>query len=255
MKIISWNVNGIRAIEKKGELETLLRKENPDVLLLQEIKARKDQLSEFLTINNQYWQYYHSAEKVGYSGVSIWVRKKTFKEEPAMTVGMKGWNDSEGRIIRVDLANVIVFGVYFPNGGKSEEAWLDKLKFYDHFLDHVNELRADNKRVVWSGDLNVAHNPLDLARPKENEGNIGFRPEERSWLDRVIKDNWIDIFRKQNPELSSYTWWQMRTRARDRNVGWRIDYFFIDQADKPSVKTTGHLKGQKSNMNLIKKAV
>lgn len=243
MKLISWNVNGVRAVERKGALVELLNREKPDVLFLQETKARKEQLSNFLTLNEEYEQSYHSAQRAGYSGVSLWARKKSFGEVEVFR-GMEGWDDTEGRVIGFRSSELVFIGVYFPNGGKSEEAWREKLRFYDHFLEWVNALRSSGKRVVWCGDLNVAHNEIDLARPKENEGNIGFRPEERSWVDRVCEANWVDVFRQAYPETSSYTWWSMQTRARERDIGWRIDYFFVDSPDLDLVKSTAHLNQQ-----------
>lgn len=244
MKILSWNVNGIRAVERKKELQAFLDKEQPDLLFIQETKAQPEQLSDFLTANENFYQFYNSAEKKGYSGVSVWASKNTFKKEPQISTGMPGWDDHEGRIIRLDNGRFTFIGGYFPNGGKSEAAWEEKLVFYDHFLDYVNTLRSEKRKVIWAGDLNVAHNEIDLARPKENEKNIGFLPEERSWVDRVIAAGWIDIFRKRNPDKESYTWWSLQTRARARNVGWRIDYIMIDPSLEKKVKDAGHLNEQ-----------
>jgi exodeoxyribonuclease-3 len=244
MKIISWNINGIRAVEKKGELEKFLQNENPDIFFLQEIKAQKNQLSKFLTEHSEYHQYYHSAEKPGYSGVGAWVKKSIFPVAPAVQTGMPGWNDSEGRIITLDFDKFTAIGGYFPNGGKSEAAWAEKLVFYEHFLGYVNDLRKSGKMVIWCGDLNVAHNPIDLARPKENEGNIGYRPQERAWVTKVVDNKWTDVFRSLYPEKVSYTWWHMISNARARNVGWRIDYFFVDVNDMKKVKSAPHINSQ-----------
>jgi exodeoxyribonuclease-3 len=244
MKIISWNVNGIRAVEKKGELQKFLQNEAPDLLFVQEIKAKTEQLSKYLTENPDYCQFYHSAEKPGYSGVGAWVKKSTFAKAPVVETGMPGWSDSEGRVIRLDFDKFTAIGVYFPNGGKSEAAWLEKIEFYEHFLGYVNDLRKAGKTVIWCGDLNVAHNPIDLARPKENEGNIGFRPEERAWVTKVVENRWVDVFRNLHPDTASYTWWHMISNARARNVGWRIDYFFVDQTDLKKVKSAPHIHSQ-----------
>ena len=243
MKIISWNVNGIRAVEKKGELQTLLA-QNPDLLFIQETKAKQEQLSDYLTANPEYYQFYHSAEKPGYSSVAIWAKKKSFKTEPNVIRGMDGWNDAEGRVIRIDFKSYSVFGIYFPNGGKSEEAWQEKLEFYDHFLQLANDLRSSKRKVIFCGDLNVAHNEIDLARPKENEGKVGFRREERDWVDRLVEQNWVDVFRTIHPHEASYTWWNMKTRARERDVGWRIDYFFADKPLFAKIKSISHLHSQ-----------
>lgn len=243
MKIISWNVNGIRAIEKKGELDVLLAEQNPDVLLLQETKANQDQLSAYLTEHVDYLQFYHSAEKKGYSGVSVWL-KRSISDGSTFSTGMPGFEDTEGRIGRIDVGNTIIFGVYFPNGGKSQAAWDDKLVFYDKFLDYVNDLRDEGRKVIWAGDVNCAHEDIDLARPKDNKKSIGFLPEERAWVSKVIENGWVDVYRHNNPESVIYSWWHMRSGARSRNVGWRIDYFFIDEAYLEDVTNVAYLNDQ-----------
>lgn len=240
MKIISFNVNGIRAIEKKGALLDLVEKEAPDLLFLQEIKAKSEQLSDALLMPAGYEAHYHSAEKPGYSGTGLWVRKNAL-QKPKVLRGMPEWNDHEGRILGVESENMIIFGNYFPNGGKSDAAWREKLVFYDHFHRYIGTLRQAKKKVLFTGDLNVAHNPIDLARPKENETHVGFRPEERAWMDRLVEDQWVDVFRERNPDAVSYTWWQMQSRARERNVGWRIDYFIVDRKLFSRVKDMKHL--------------
>ncbi len=229
MKIISWNVNGIRAVEKKGELQNLIEREKPDLLFLQEIKAKPEQLSHWLVENNKYETHYHPAEKSGYSGTGLWIKRGSLKNSIEIYRGMPDWHDHEGRVIGLAFNNTIIFGNYFPNGGKSEAAWQEKLLFYDHFHAYINKLRSYGKAVIFTGDLNVAHNEIDLARPKENEKTIGFLPEERAWVDRLINDSWVDVFRAKYPDVVSYTWWQMQTRARERNIGWRIDYFIVDR--------------------------
>ena len=247
MKLISWNVNGIRAIERKGELQNLLNSEKPDILFIQETKASPEQLSTWLTQNPDYHQNYHAAEKKGYSGVSVWLHKNTFPVRPTSITGMQGWDDHEGRVIRFEYENFCLLGVYFPNGGKSDEAWQEKLRFYDHFLAHINRLRGQGKSIIFCGDLNVAHNEIDLARPKENEKNVGFRPEERSWVSRLIANDWVDSFRESHPDRVSYTWWDMPSRARERNVGWRIDYFFLDRPLRKKVVSDRHLNEQQGS--------
>ncbi len=244
MKFISWNVNGIRAVERKNELQKMLLQEKPDILFLQETKAQKDQLSNYLVANSDYYQEYHSADKKGYSGVSAWLKKSSFTEKYLITKGMPEWNDCEGRVIQCDYGVYSFLGVYFPNGGKSEVAWQDKLKFYDHFLKYINQLRKNNKKVIFCGDLNVAHNEIDLARPKENQKNIGFRPEERAWVDRLVQSDWVDAFRYSHPDEVSYTWWDVPSRARERNVGWRIDYFFIDKDFIKNIHSCAHRNEQ-----------
>lgn len=248
MKIASWNVNGIRAVERKGELDNFLTNYDPDVLLLQETKAKQEQLSDELTAHPEYEQFYHSAEKPGYAGTAIWVRKRLQDDETtrlqAFQKGMPGFDDNEGRIARVDIGEWAILGVYFPNGGKSPEAWQGKLEFYDQFLSYVNDLREQGRKVIWAGDVNCAHQAIDLARPKENDGKIGFHPSERAWLDKVVENNWSDVFRALHGDEIIYSWWDVITRARERNVGWRIDYFFIDKKDLASVKDIQYINEQ-----------
>ena len=241
MKIVSWNVNGLRAVEKRKDIHRLLEQEDPDVLFMQEVKAMREQLSEYLTVNENYHQYYQSAEKKGYSGVSVWVKKAFLKEEPEIHRGMPNWNDSEGRIINASFNSFSLFGIYFPNGGKSDQAYKDKLKFYDCFKEHIANLRKQKKKVIFTGDLNIAHKPIDLARPKQNENTTGFTAAEREKLDELVSDNWIDIFRRKRPEEVAYTWWRTASNARARNVGWRIDYFILDKALIEDVKDDYHL--------------
>ncbi|MBI5414658.1 exodeoxyribonuclease III [Candidatus Peregrinibacteria bacterium] len=243
MNIISWNVNGIRAVEKKGEFEKLIRNENPDILLFQETKAKEDQLSGFLKKYEEYDQFYNAAEKPGYSGTAIWI-KKSFEKNVSFSHGMPNFADHEGRIARLDFDDIVIFSVYFPNGGKSEEAWEGKILFYDAFLKHINDLRKEGKHVIWAGDVNCAHEEIDIARPKENENSIGFLPEERAWVSRVIEENWIDVFRKMYPEKVIYSWWHVISRARDRNIGWRIDYVFVDEKMYSKVKEIEYVNEQ-----------
>lgn len=243
MKIISWNVNGIRAVERKGELDIFLEKHDPDILLLQETKATPDKLSEALVNHSEYHQFYCSAEKPGYAGTGIWIRKNDF-EKIEFSAGMPNYEDNEGRISRIDFKEWSILGIYFPNGGKSHEAWKEKLIFYKRFLDYVNVLRNQGRKVLWGGDINCAHKEIDIARPKENKNSIGFLPEERGWVSEVITNNWIDVYRCRNPETVMYSWWHMRSGARARNVGWRIDYFFVDQPLLGKVKNIEYLNDQ-----------
>ncbi|MCS6984972.1 MAG: exodeoxyribonuclease III [Leptospiraceae bacterium] len=239
-KIISWNVNGLRAVEKKGELKKLIDEYAPDLFFIQETKAKPEQLSPWLLENPQYETYYHSAERPGYSGTALWVKKGLIEQKEILR-GMPGWRDHEGRVMGLAFKDYMLYGVYFPNGGKSPEAWREKLQFYDHFHRYIHSLRDNGKKVIFAGDLNVAHQEIDLARPKENENTIGFLPEERAWVTRLIEDNWIDVFRALYPDKVSYTWWQLQTRARERNIGWRIDYFVVDKPLLKRVKDIHHL--------------
>lgn len=236
MKLISWNVNGIRAAERKGELHALIEKESPDLLLLQEIKAGRDQLSAFLARHEHYDQLYHSAQKRGYAGSGIWVKREFaagLSDVAFSTELPKAPCADEGRLSQLGFLSAgtryEVLSVYFPNGGKSESAWQDKLRFYDHALDYMNTLRDQGRFVIVGGDVNVAHTEIDIARPRENDGKIGFHPLERAWMDRLVEHGWSDVWRHRNPGVTDvYSWWTLRAGARQRNVGWRIDYFFMD---------------------------
>ena len=252
MNIITWNVNGIRAAERKGELQNLLGRESPDVLLLQETKGNRDQFSDFLTAHENYEQFYSSAEKKGYAGTSLWINKTIFsdiKDFQFLTTIPDAPNADEGRISHAQFTyndeTFDIFSIYFPNGGKSPEAWDEKLEFYEHTLNYMNELREQGHIVIVGGDMNVAHNEVDIARPKANDGKIGFHPKERNWMDRVMQAGWADAWRHLNPDSTEvYSWWTMRGGARDRNVGWRIDYFFIDQSQTHRINSVEYLHDQ-----------
>lgn len=247
MKIISWNVNGLRAVEKKGELQTLLSTHKPDILLLQETKMQNADSDTFVKKYAEYIQAYHQAEKKGYSGVSTWIRKSLFEERKmplAQVKGMPQFLDTEGRILSLHWGDISFVNAYFPNGGKSKEAWEGKLVFYKKFLEYVNSLRKADRKILWGGDVNCAHEEIDIARPKENEKSIGFLPEERSWVSEVIQQKWVDIFRKKHPKTVVYSWWHLLTKARERNIGWRIDYLFTDENLLPKVKKITYLNEQ-----------
>ena len=253
MKIITWNVNGLRAVERKGELENLMGLQKPDFLFLQEIKGKKEQFSDYLTVHPEYDQYYHSAEKPGYAGTGIWMRNEfaSTKEKKTNfnTQVPDAPNHDEGRVSHLTFLHnkkiYDVLSIYFPNGGKSPKAWEEKLIFFDRVLDFMNNLREQGHVVIVGGDMNVAHEEIDLARPKENDGKIGFHPDERAWMDKVITDGWVDVWRAKNPDaVDVYSWWDVYTRARDRNVGWRIDYFFIDKKNLKNVETIEYLGEQ-----------
>ncbi|MBT3418862.1 MAG: exodeoxyribonuclease III [Candidatus Magasanikbacteria bacterium] len=238
MKIISWNVNGIRAVERKEDLGAFIKKHNPDILFIQETKSQEEQIQKIIDAYQEYDQHYHSAEKKGYSGTSIWIKKSL--GDYTINRGIPRFKENEGRIISVDIGEWTLFGNYFPNGGKSSEAWEGKLVFYEKFLKHINTLRKKGRKVVWCGDINCAHEEIDIARPKNNDGKIGFHPKERAWITKCIKNNWIDIFRHTFKDKVMYSYWHMISKARSRNVGWRIDYFFVDKEDVKKVKSISY---------------
>ena len=225
MKIYSWNVNGIRAIYKKGAWNEFMNS-NPDVVCLQETKAHKEQLPLDLLNYKEYHSYFSSSQvKKGYSGVAIYTKIKPEKVEYG--IGIQEF-DEEGRIIIAHFPEFVLLNIYFPNGGRGPVRLDYKFRFYDAFLAYINKLKSEGKNVIFCGDVNTAHEEIDLSRPKANEKNTGFLPEERAWIDEVIASGYTDSFRNFNPDKGEqYTWWDMKTRARDRNVGWRIDYFFV----------------------------
>jgi exodeoxyribonuclease-3 len=224
MRILCWNVNGIRAAEKKGFLDWL-EKESPDILCLQETKASPDQLSEALKAPKGYHVYFASSTvKKGYSGVAVYTKQKPKKVTEGL--GIKKF-DQEGRLLQLDFGKFVLFNAYYPNGGRECKRVPFKMEFYDAFLKQMEKLRKAGKKVVSTGDYNTAHKEIDLARPKENQKSTGFLPEERAWMDKYVGKGYIDTFRHFCDEPEHYTYWDYFTKARERNVGWRIDYFFI----------------------------
>ncbi|MCD6567769.1 MAG: exodeoxyribonuclease III [Dehalococcoidia bacterium] len=225
-KILCWNVNGIRSAQKKGFLEWL-HSESPDVLCIQETKAHPEQLDEGLRQPpgyHAYWNY--PAEKKGYSGVVTFSREAPLRVQQGL--GIEEF-DSEGRVIISQHSEFTIFNVYFPNGKRDEERLRYKLDFYEAFFQFTEPLRQKGEKLIICGDVNTAHQEIDLARPKENEKVSGFLPVERAWIDRLVGRGYVDAFRHFNKEPSHYTWWDMKSRARERNVGWRIDYFFVTE--------------------------
>jgi len=231
MKIISWNVNGIRAIQKKGFLDWF-QKQAADIICIQETKAQTEQLDDELINIPGYLSFFNSAERRGYSGVAVWTKEAPIKI--VMEMGNKDL-DSEGRLLQLDFKKFTLLNVYFPNGGQGDHRLHYKMEFYDKFLKHINKLKKQGKKIIFCGDINTAHKEIDLARPKENETNTGFLPEERAWLDKVVANDYLDAFRIFNSSVNNYTWWDYKTKARERNVGWRIDYFFISKDLKSKI--------------------
>ncbi|MGB6065559.1 MAG: exodeoxyribonuclease III [Desulfomonilaceae bacterium] len=223
IRLLSWNVNGIRSAYKKGFVDWLIATE-PDILCLQETKAKLEQLPPQLVEPPGYKSYWNSAQKPGYSGVAVYTKEEPLLVETEM--GMKRFDD-EGRFIRLDFDKFTLFNIYFPNGKASKERLQFKMDFYETFLQQIQSLREKRPRLVFLGDVNTAHKEIDLARPKENEKVSGFLPEEREWIDKIVKLGYIDTFRQFHSEAGQYSWWDLKSRARERNVGWRIDYVFV----------------------------
>jgi exodeoxyribonuclease-3 len=231
LRLLSWNVNGIRAIQKKGFLDWF-KKENPDVLCLQETKAHPDQLVDELKNIPGYEAYFSAAERKGYSGVVTYTKQKPKSVQQG--IGVKKF-DSEGRFIITEFDDYTLFNIYFPNGKASAERLQYKMDFYETFLKHCKKLLKQNKKIVVCGDVNTAYKEIDIARPKENSETSGFLPQEREWIDKFLAAGFLDTFRMFNQEAEQYTWWDMVTRARERNVGWRIDYFYASENLKKNI--------------------
>lgn len=232
MKITTWNVNGYRAVRRKGAF-TWLDEEQPDVLCLQEIKVKQDQLSEEEKVLGKYSAIWNPAERPGYSGTAIFHRAEPL--EVNFGLGIDEF-DHEGRVIRLRYPNFLLYNIYFPNGGQDNQRVPFKLAFYEALLDICNELHKSKENIIITGDFNTAHNEIDLANPKANEKNTGFLPEERVWIDKYLANGFVDIFRNLYPERVSYTWWTYRMNARVRNIGWRLDYYLVSEALVPSIK-------------------
>ncbi|NHJ48567.1 MAG: exodeoxyribonuclease III [Asgard group archaeon] len=240
LKLISWNVNGIRALVRKGKEKELLKgvgfyswvkTESPDIICLQETKAHPEQVPDELLNLEGYHSIWSAAERKGYSGVVTYT-----KEKPISTTTELGKNhlDIEGRHVITEYPNFVLINSYFPNGKKNQERLDYKMEYYKVFLKYIEDLRKKGKSIIFCGDVNTAHKPIDLTHPKGNEKISGFLPIEREWIDEVIENGYIDTFRHLYPDKKEvYTWWSIRSisadgkNARDRNVGWRLDYFFV----------------------------
>ena len=225
MKLISWNVNGVRAVVKKGFLDWL-ELAQPDILCLQETKAHVDQLAAEILTDHGYHTFWHSGERRGYSGVATFCKDEPFYVQEGLGIDRY---DNEGRVLLTEHENFLLYNIYFPNGQKDDERLQYKLDFYDELLPIINEQVESGNNVVVTGDWNTAHHPIDLARPKQNVNTSGFMPIEREKLDMYVENGWIDTFRLFHPEGDRYSWWTYRFGARERNVGWRIDYFFVNE--------------------------
>jgi len=236
MKIVSWNVNGIRAVAKKGFAAWVMDC-SPDLLCLQETKAHEEQLGSDITGLLGFNSYWSSGERRGYSGVA------TFAKVPPLSVG-RGFSldpehDREGRILVTEHPAFTLLNIYFPNGQRDDERLRYKLAFYDATLDYCEASRRAGKELVICGDFNTAHNEIDLARPKDNENVSGFLRIERDWMDKFESFGYVDTFRALRPDQVAYSWWSLRTAARERNVGWRLDYFYVTPGLMSKVKAAG----------------
>lgn len=246
LRLISWNVNGLRAVMRKGLMD-FVGQEKADILCLQEIKADENSLDwQTKNLPNYQFSYFSSAKKKGYSGVAVYSKIKPMSVEQHIFADEKF--DNEGRVLKLEFAwqdllgnanpknkqagntTITLFNVYFPNGKASAQRLQYKMDFYQAFLQIIKKMLAQGKSVIVCGDVNTAHQPIDLARPKANENISGFLPMERAWMDNFLRLGLIDSFRYLYPDAKDqYSWWSYRSGARERNVGWRIDYFFLSQ--------------------------
>lgn len=245
MKIISWNVNGLRAVYKnlslrsrtllpKGSKRNFLKwlqKSKADIVCLQEIKALSEQLQPELIKPKNYYSYFNSAVKKGYSGVAVYAKEKPIKIE--RKIGMKRF-DEEGRILKLEYPNFVLINLYLPHGGRQKENLDYKLKVYKKLFNYLKKF--GNKKIIIAGDFNIAHQEIDLARPKQNKNNIMFTSRERKQIDKIIKLGFTDTFRKFHKKGGQYTWWPYFVNARERNLGWRIDYIFTSKILIPKLK-------------------
>lgn len=238
MRIVTWNTNGLRATAKAGMIEPVFRGLKPDILCLQETKAEIEQLAEEVRNIPNYTSYFVSSRvKRGYSGVGVYTKHQPDKVEDGL--GIPEFDD-EGRtlVMYYEKSKTVIINCYFPNGGGAPDRLDYKLRFYDAFLEFIEKKRKEGYSIIFTGDVNVAHEEIDLARPKENETHVGFLPEERAWMDEVIAHGYTDVFRHFYPtQTGAYTYWDQKSRARDRNVGWRIDYFFVSPELLSKVKS------------------
>ena len=235
-RIASWNVNGIRACAKKGFVDWV-KSEDFDAILLQEVRAEENQIpEEILGLSEYFKEWFPASSKKGYSGVAILSKEEPQKVHRGM--GSKEF-DVEGRVISVEFEELILVSAYFPNSQTKGKRIDYKLAFCDCLLKWLKKLRKTGKIVVLAGDYNIAHEEIDLARPDSNHESPGFLPGEREWMSKFIAEGWVDTFRNLYPEEEVYSWWSARTRARDRNIGWRIDYQSIHEDDVDVVLDAG----------------
>ena len=229
MKITTWNVNGLRAALRKGIL-SWVSEYSPDVLCLQEIKARPEQIdpSEITRIEALFDQLtWNPAQRPGYSGVATLSRSEPVKIEMGLD---RPEYDIEGRTIISHYPVVTIFNLYVPHGRHDHSRVPYKLKFYEHLLEVCDQLHSQGKEIILCGDINTSHKEIDLRNPKENARTSGFLPEERIWIDHILEHGFVDVFRHLYPQKVQYTWWTYRMNARERNVGWRLDYFFVSSS-------------------------
>lgn len=236
MRLFSWNVNGIRSVHGKG-FENWVKKEAPDILCLQEIKAHPEQLEEAVVHPAGYHSAWFPAEKRGYSGTAVFTKHEP--KEVTYGLGVPEF-DREGRALVVDFGTFTLINAYFPNSQRDHARLPYKLAFCEKMHEYTDALRAKGKHVIVCGDFNIAHKEIDLKNPKSNQKNAGFLPEERAWMDKYLSAGYIDTFRNFNADPGHYTWWSYRPGVREKNIGWRIDYFIANPEFKDRLKHATH---------------
>lgn len=246
LKIISYNVNGIRSATTKG-LATWLAETNPDVICLQETKVHRDDFNPKPFEALGYHCYLYDAAKKGYSGVAIFSKVKP--DNVTIGCGIKQYDD-EGRTLRIDIGDLSIMSVYFPSGTSGDERQGVKIQFLDDFYEYIHTLQKTRPKLVVCGDYNICHREIDIHNPKTNKDTSGFKPEERAWMEKYFNSGFVDSFRHFHPELPhQYSWWSLRANARNNNKGWRIDYIattknleqnLVEAAIYPDVKHSDH---------------
>jgi exodeoxyribonuclease-3 len=242
MRLISWNVNGIRAAERSGFIPWFT-KEQADVVCVQETKAHPDQLTFELLHPAGYHSYWHSAEKAGYSGVAIFSKSEPLRVTEGMGIPEI---DREGRVLIAEYADFVLINAYFPNSQRDHARLGYKLSFCDRMLELCGKLRAQGKNVIVCGDFNIAHHEIDLRNPKSNIKNAGFLPEERAWMSRYIEAGFVDAFRHFTKDPGHYTWWSYRPGVREKNIGWRLDYHVVNEEFRERLSSAAihpHVRG------------
>ena len=234
IKLVSWNVNGIRAVSKKEDFWSWFENDESDIINFQEVRATQEQIPKRLAEMDEFHKFYNEAEKKGYSGVGTYSKIEPISVEKGLGVEEL---DNEGRVLKIEYENFILFNIYFPNSGKEGSRLDFKVKFCNELLKQLIELKNEGKNLVITGDYNIAHNPIDVYNPKNCEGKSGYLPEERAWLDQLEQAGFVDTFRMFDEGEGNFTWWSYRFKARERNSGWRLDYFFVNEEIKDKVKS------------------
>ena len=234
IKLVSWNVNGIRAVSKKDEFWDWFDSTDADIINFQEVRATQEQIPKKLADVDGFHQHFNEAERKGYSGVGTYSKIEPLNVTKGL--GIEEF-DSEGRVLKIEYPDFILFNIYFPNSGNEGKRLDFKVGFCDELLKQLVDLKNEGKNVVITGDYNIAHHPIDVYNPRNCEGKSGYLPEERAWLDQLEEAGFVDTFRMFDEGEGNFTWWSYRFKARERNSGWRLDYFYVNEEMKDNVKS------------------